>query len=730
MSKRIEYENKIALQNNESIPERNKVTDMNMNEIKNVVNSHATEIEKVSDIDENIEEYLKRQDILEQKYDEQIKELANQNPQLPEIVDARQGMSTLGSIIKQKIFHFNNVSDMKNCLTLVAGDVVQTLGYHEANDGGSGLYQVIAAPLASVDEGSYIALSNNYIAKLIINDSVNVKQFGAKGDGVTDDTVAIQKVFDYIENINIETPYLNITVVEMGTGRYLVSQTLNMSILCKIKVNGSPVLLSDVNNDTTLYISTGKLNSRYSGLSYLEGSIFEQGGLIDGTGKLIIQKRNVDANNLNNRSVGLEIGNRDSTSNVPIARTYLKNIAIHGFNIGLKVNTYNFYIFDFDNFSFGMNTKDIVYGDGSNNINSGEKISFLNCTIAQAYNGIEINSAGNFNFKNCSFDYLANGILINKAQKAVLNFDGCHFEKYGDVGIGISATEENTIGYGNIIYCNYTETWGLVTAILEGCNLFMASSNLIYPLFNTKNEYSKSYANLNVIFKSNTYFIDPTKLTGDIFIAKNSVDIKAYLPKTSGNAFLLSKENDNKIGTLSLVDDSWADHSTDTDGNNLDLKNLGYKIICGNAGYNGVNWSVDTTNKVFDKSIKFTINDDSYPAIERVVKAKQRKILACGFYKLDALSAFASSQTLNSFSISSRTIFYNKNGIELDRVSHTAILTEENGYTRTNITQASFPDGCDYCEVRHTIMGRDANNNIIRLKGDFEFCGMIVNYAD
>ena len=52
MSSRITYENKQALQNDESVARENKVTDLDMNEIKQVVNSHADDIENFENYDD------------------------------------------------------------------------------------------------------------------------------------------------------------------------------------------------------------------------------------------------------------------------------------------------------------------------------------------------------------------------------------------------------------------------------------------------------------------------------------------------------------------------------------------------------------------------------------------------------------------------------------------------------------------------------------------------------
>ena len=164
-----------------------------------------------------------RQDLLEQKYDEQIENIASSEPQNAEIVDARGGFSTLGSIIKQKVFHFENVEAMKDCLTLVSGDVVQTLGYYSKNDGGEGLYEILNDSSLEDDGGSIHELDNGLKAKLIIeNDTVNVKQFGAKGDGITDDTEIIQYVINNYKNIN------------MTKGTYLITSTISISNCVKL----------------------------------------------------------------------------------------------------------------------------------------------------------------------------------------------------------------------------------------------------------------------------------------------------------------------------------------------------------------------------------------------------------------------------------------------------------------------------------------------------------------
>lgn len=115
-----------------------------------------------------------RQDLLEKKYDEQIKNIAGSEVQSAEVVDARCGFDTLGSVIKQKVYHFENVEKMKNCLTLLPDDVCETLGYYEANDGGEARYLIrLKADEDIEDGGSIHFVGNSLVAEIINNKDEN-----------------------------------------------------------------------------------------------------------------------------------------------------------------------------------------------------------------------------------------------------------------------------------------------------------------------------------------------------------------------------------------------------------------------------------------------------------------------------------------------------------------------------------------------------------------------------
>ena len=113
--------------------------------------------------------------------------------------------NTLTSELNKKPYYYNNVANMKADTKLKAGDMAITLGYYEVNDGGRAEYNIIEDNTLVDDGGSIHDLNNGLKAKLIIDNFVNVKQMGAKGDGITDDTAKIQLALNICKNVYIPT---------------------------------------------------------------------------------------------------------------------------------------------------------------------------------------------------------------------------------------------------------------------------------------------------------------------------------------------------------------------------------------------------------------------------------------------------------------------------------------------------------------------------------------------
>ena len=121
---------------------------------------------------------------------------------------------------------YSSIYEMKKDVSLKENLYVRTLGYYSEDIGGSAYYKIINNSSIDLDEKRYIALDNGLCAMLYpINNKIDLKQVGAYGNGVNDETEILNYAFSNFDNIYIPK------------GKYIVNN--KVKVTKKIYVTGS-----------------------------------------------------------------------------------------------------------------------------------------------------------------------------------------------------------------------------------------------------------------------------------------------------------------------------------------------------------------------------------------------------------------------------------------------------------------------------------------------------------
>lgn len=126
---------------------------------------------------------------------------------------------------------FDTVSAMVADTDLDIGDIVETAGYTTKGDGGDNRYEIVAAASGTDDGGSFIDLATLQAKGLFSGGDINVKQFGAVGDGAADDTTEIAAAITYSDLVNAPLIF--------SDGIYLLSNKLTLSTAKAINWKGA-----------------------------------------------------------------------------------------------------------------------------------------------------------------------------------------------------------------------------------------------------------------------------------------------------------------------------------------------------------------------------------------------------------------------------------------------------------------------------------------------------------
>jgi parallel beta-helix repeat protein len=126
----------------------------------------------------------------------------------------------------------NTIADLKALAVTSSNMEVEVLGYHGVADGGGGLFAWRAGATATDDGGLWIesTVATGGLWQRIVDSAapVSVRWWGARGDGSTDDTAAIQAALD-----------AGFSAVHLPAGVYPVSATLTVPVGTIVTGEGS-----------------------------------------------------------------------------------------------------------------------------------------------------------------------------------------------------------------------------------------------------------------------------------------------------------------------------------------------------------------------------------------------------------------------------------------------------------------------------------------------------------
>lgn len=196
---------------------------------------------------------------------------------------------------KKAVRYYDTISNMKSDTTLKAGMYVKTKGYYSVNDGGNAEYYITDTESLTLYQE---VLENELYATLIINENVNLKQYGAYGNGIHDDTTAFNNA---ISNTSVIIP----------EGTFLIDFSATLLQEKSIKGIGSKSIIKQKNSNVP-FIKVGK--------------------------NCIIENFNIITNNTEETAVFI-LGNYNNTFD-KFSEHYINNINITGddYSIGFYFN--------------------------------------------------------------------------------------------------------------------------------------------------------------------------------------------------------------------------------------------------------------------------------------------------------------------------------------------------------------------------------------------------------
>ena len=397
-------------------------------------------------------------------------------------------------------------------LKLISGsiaDKLEVLGYYEKGDGGGGLFYWDSTSTETDNGGTIIQAIGITTGrwKRVYSGSVNVKWFGVKGDGVTDDTIAIQKAI-------IES-YYNNGKIDFIKSTYKILTTIILLPKIEIDFKNSTILGPGMNSGITM---------------------FESGTMIDG-----VPTSNIGAAPESALVYGLSVRNAKfqdagtvfSLYNV-LNRSELKFIEFKDCMLAIRLNrcfyasVENVYYWG----SFANKEQDSFTFIFENFVNV---LNLKNIACSMRSKGIQFRyNANGQKVENCTAESCGIGFELYGGPTGPLEFDTCYFE-YNTTAINVYGgqsknpiTIKNSWFYSNTTAINGDSIGGDESIDIQSSNEFSNNTTNINIIDNITDK-SKIGFRSSMIAQNNI----PSDKTGYTFQKSTEIDETIYCYRTS-----------------------------------------------------------------------------------------------------------------------------------------------------------------------------------------------------
>jgi len=299
------------------------------------------------------------------------------------------------------------------------GYIANVAGYSDINDGGGGLFVYESTSVLADNDGtilSPLSAIGRWI-RLGTPGFVNVKWFGAKGDGVTDDFAAIQAAIDVVEAAAVGIIYNTSAVLSFTPGLYLVSQMLTFDANF-VKIEGNKAMVR---------------------ASAAMSAVLQIGDAVGGAVIEMLQLNNLllDGNNAANNVLWIREGHAMAFNQVQASNGLVSGIFVDGSGNGGNIGLY--------------------------------AVTFNECQVVDSALGFYFNKGGNTAAYEC---FLMNGCTVETGTDLIsvvgntfrVGINGGTFQNGSVCGLRVNGTAQVALDGGA-----YIENAGVITSIiLEG----------------------------------------------------------------------------------------------------------------------------------------------------------------------------------------------------------------------------------------------------------------------